>query len=440
MSRSSGRMSTGPHASSRRRVTATVVSILLGLSVLSFAAPAAAAPPNNAGWVPYGPVAEPVSTCAISTVYLVRNTVGGDGTLYAGTYSEAGITYTQVGPTETFSMNALALDPLTNAMYTMTNIEDEVNPTLFLPDLALVNPATGAVTPLGATDIPGSAATQSNAAAFDDSGTDWVTFGPSTMQLFGVNVTTGATTILHLSGPVGGNDLAYADGFMWAQGAGGVWRIDLSTGVVTPVTGPAFSTTGATAWTFGNGDIDFQGQELSLVNATSATPSYNLVSFSAIPPATAGGDATQCVSASTDLSIAKTGPASVAPGGAITWTLTVTNNGPADSSGFSVSDPVPSAYDLVASTDPGCDTSSNDVVCVEGPLASGASMTITLTAQALAAAAGTCVLNVATVVGNELDNTPANDSSQLQTCIGTQTFTVDKTASESPADPGDTVT
>ena len=50
----------------------------------------------------------------------------------------------------------------------------------------------------------------------------------------------------------------------------------------------------------------------------------------------------------------KTGPAIVTPKetGTVTWTLTVTNNGPTDSSGYTVSDAVPAGYTNVASTQP----------------------------------------------------------------------------------------
>ena len=93
-------------------------------------------------------------------------------------------------------------------------------------------------------------------------------------------------------------------------------------------------------------------------------------------------DGAACIGQPTDLSIVKTGPTSVAPGGTITWQITVTNNGPADSSGFTVSDAVPAAVTGVASSTPGCIVSGHNLVCSEGVLPVGGSFVITLTGRA----------------------------------------------------------
>ena len=61
------------------------------------------------------------------------------------------------------------------------------------------------------------------------------------------------------------------------------------------------------------------------------------------PVAGSSNDGAACAASPVDLSIIKSGPAAVAPSGKITWTLTVTNNGPGNSSGFAVSDTVPAA-------------------------------------------------------------------------------------------------
>lgn len=65
------------------------------------------------------------------------------------------------------------------------------------------------------------------------------------------------------------------------------------------------------------------------------------------------------------VAITKTGPATVNPGGSLTWTVTITNNGPADGAGSVFTDPVPAAITNVTWT---C-TASNGAAC---PNAAGA--------------------------------------------------------------------
>ena len=97
------------------------------------------------------------------------------------------------------------------------------------------------------------------------------------------------------------------------------------------------------------------------------------------------------------------------PGGAVTWTLTVTNHGPGNSSGFSVQDKVPSGFTNVKTTTSGCSVSGNEVSCAEGQLANGGTFTITLTGTAPESAQ--CLTNEATVTGDEEDPNLANNTS-----------------------------
>ena len=123
-------------------------------------------------------------------------------------------------------------------------------------------------------------------------------------------------------------------------------------------------------------------------------------------------DGAACIgTANVDLGIAKAGPVTVAPSGTISWTLTVTNDGPGNSSAFSVSDPVPAGVTNVATTTAGCSAAGNQVSCSEGALSNGSTFTIVVTGKA-PSTEGTCLTNTATVNGNEVD--PNSGQQQLE--------------------------
>ena len=56
------------------------------------------------------------------------------------------------------------------------------------------------------------------------------------------------------------------------------------------------------------------------------------------------------VTASADLQITKTGPASVVPGTTVVYTITVTNAGPSDAASVEVTDATPTGLTLVSNT------------------------------------------------------------------------------------------
>ena len=117
-----------------------------------------------------------------------------------------------------------------------------------------------------------------------------------------------------------------------------------------------------------------------------------------------------------DLSIAKTASALVA--GSVTFTIVVTNNGPALAQGVIVTDilPVGTTLTSVASSQGSC-TSGSTVTCAVGTLAVGASATITLKVTILT---NTTVANTATVAGASPDPNLVNNSSTV--VVGTATI------------------
>ncbi|MCY2989815.1 MAG: hypothetical protein NTY19_18375 [Planctomycetota bacterium] len=126
--------------------------------------------------------------------------------------------------------------------------------------------------------------------------------------------------------------------------------------------------------------------------------------------------ATTTVSANADLAIQKTGPATVSPGGLMTYTLTVTNNGYSDAAGVSISDPLPTGTTFVSAPD--CTLVGSTVTCAPGLLAKDASITYTVTVTVdVGVPAGTSLVNTATVTATTPDRDPSNNTSTKTTTV-----------------------
>src|SRR6185436_15811596 len=92
-------------------------------------------------------------------------------------------------------------------------------------------------------------------------------------------------------------------------------------------------------------------------------------------PANNSVTATVEVTASADLQITKTGPASVVPGTNVVYTITVTNTGPSDAASVVVTDATPAGLTFVSNTGD-CLTA---FPCALGTVAAGATRAITTT-------------------------------------------------------------
>jgi uncharacterized repeat protein (TIGR01451 family) len=115
---------------------------------------------------------------------------------------------------------------------------------------------------------------------------------------------------------------------------------------------------------------------------------------------------------SADMAIVKTGSPSptVADGDLLTYTLTVTNNGPATATNVTVMDPLPSnvSNPVLSYTQGNCSAAENTVTCLLGSMTSGATATVTIVV--LAGAPGMAV-NTATVSADQADPNSANNTS-----------------------------
>src|SRR5439155_17829678 len=101
---------------------------------------------------------------------------------------------------------------------------------------------------------------------------------------------------------------------------------------------------------------------LTLTVGASAAAGANVTSNTAAESAVVEGDTnasnnsdTKSTSVTTqaDLSVSKTGAASIPTDSDLTYTITLTNNGPSDAQTVSLSDPLPAGTTFVSETHPG---------------------------------------------------------------------------------------
>src|SRR5262249_7111794 len=137
-----------------------------------------------------------------------------------------------------------------------------------------------------------------------------------------------------------------------------------------------------------------------------------------------------------DLEIEKTGPATTTPGTDVTYTLTVTNNGPSDVADATINDQTPAGLMFVTNS---CTPAT--FPCSLGPLAAGASRTITATFLVNAAQADPSVdtATVSAPTPPTIDPNLDNNTSTAQTAINAPVMDlgVTKTNGVTEVVPGD---
>src|SRR5829696_2400199 len=127
-----------------------------------------------------------------------------------------------------------------------------------------------------------------------------------------------------------------------------------------------------------------------------------------------------------DLSISKTdSPDPVVQGNNLTYTITVTNNGPLAATNVVVTDNLPakSDIDFVSATSPAgsCDMTGNTVTCNLGTLANGATATVTIVVKAkhTGTLSNRATTATTTVTNPGKGNQPAKPSCAAPTIAGT---------------------
>jgi uncharacterized repeat protein (TIGR01451 family) len=114
----------------------------------------------------------------------------------------------------------------------------------------------------------------------------------------------------------------------------------------------------------------------------------------------------------TDLMVSSAASSNPPVGGTITYTLGITNNGPAPATGVTLTDTISGAATFVsaAPSQGNCNHAGGVVTCTLGDVGYPASATVTIVVQRTTIGP---ITNVATVAGNELDSFTANNSATV---------------------------
>jgi uncharacterized repeat protein (TIGR01451 family) len=148
---------------------------------------------------------------------------------------------------------------------------------------------------------------------------------------------------------------------------------------------------------------------------------------------------TPVITTSTDLSILKTlDPAIPVAGETATYTLVVTNGGPSDATGVTVTDPLPvQLLSPVATTSQGtCSIVAGILTCDLGSIAAAGQATITVTGTVDPASVGQTMTNTASVTGADPDPDPGDNSSTSSAVVEQTSIAITKTADPTEADAG----
>ena len=175
-----------------------------------------------------------------------------------------------------------------------------------------------------------------------------------------------------------------------------------------------------------NSDVDgsLGTGETLVFKATNLTEGEHLITATATDSGGLGASASVRIrvfrefpSIAADLALTKSGPWDpVLVEDQVSYTLTVTNNGPDDATGVTVTDPLPAqvAFVSAASTQGDCTETAGTVECNLGALAKDSTATVTL--NVTASAEGTAI-NTANVIGSETDPLLANNDATHETVV-----------------------
>lgn len=166
------------------------------------------------------------------------------------------------------------------------------------------------------------------------------------------------------------------------------------------------------------------GELVNTANATSETPTDPTTSDNT-------STTTPTVRAEADLSVVKTGPATVVAGNELTYTLAVHNAGPSDALGAVVTDTLPAGTTFVRGT--GCTDADGVVTCTVGHLASGDDATVTVVVKVSPDQPAGTLVNKATVSSQTPDPNDSNNTSSADTTLTTAAdLSITKTVEPSP--------
>jgi uncharacterized repeat protein (TIGR01451 family) len=143
-----------------------------------------------------------------------------------------------------------------------------------------------------------------------------------------------------------------------------------------------------------------------------------------------------------DLELDKSAPATAGPGGNLTYTFDVTNNGPSTSDQTTLTDTLPAELSYVSDSFGACVPSGQDITCDLGSIASGGSQIFTILTAVDGSATGTLENDAAvTDIGPTPEANPGNNDDSVTTLVlVTSDLRLTKTAPPGPHEPGGEIT
>ncbi|MDZ5145670.1 DUF11 domain-containing protein [Microbacterium testaceum] len=326
--------------------------------------------------------------------------------LYEGQINEGNVVFNPVGEPRSVTYNAISYNTADNFLYGVI-----VAGVTSMPRGTVIRIGSdGAIEPVGNTPL----AATIRVGGFGPGNNLYLT-NPRDPNMTVVSPLTGSVVrTVTLSRTIPFGDWSFADGFFWGVQGDFIYRVDPTSGKVDALASPIPNGTYGAAWTYGNGNLGFLNNDTGAVFQVAVNNAGTAPAFTAFAagsgPTTRENDGAASPGRPTDLSISKTGPATLIPGGTVTYKFTVENNGPNDSNGFLVSDKLPEPLSNARFDGITCKATGNDVTCSSGPLAAGASTTFTITAD-VPSSLNAAVTNSATVIANEEDVDPSNNTS-----------------------------
>ena len=329
---------------------------------------------------------------------------------------------TLIGPTGFNRCSALEASP-TGSMYAVCDTDQGSTV------LVAIDPATGAGTQIGVLGVQGNVTDIS----FDSAGTlyGYVKF-PTNGLVVTIDLTSGAASGVGMTGTSGGsgNGMSFSAGTLYHADGAELNTLDPLTGAATfdctllypPLGGGGERINAMDAQPISqvlyasvqNPEPDITAPDVYLATVDPTTCAVTLIGGTANLEGTLDALAWLLVP---DLAITKTdAPDPVAPGGQLTYTITVENLGLADAPNVVVTDTLPTGTTLVSST--GCVESpaGGAPTCTIASVPAGGTAEVTLVVSVGAAAVGPLV-NVATIAPSQANQDPANDSATTSTAV-----------------------
>ena len=169
-----------------------------------------------------------------------------------------------------------------------------------------------------------------------------------------------------------------------------------SAGGVCDTTSNPISCTFPTVIAFGGAQVEIvvtapsvPGQITNTASISSSVPDPN--------PTDNQAETTTTVASNADLEVTKTAPATATIGQPLTYTIVVENLGPDNATVANIEDSLPNGVELISTDPAACDTPPGQVLCELGPIAVGATKTVTIVVRPLA---GGLIANTVQVSGS----------------------------------------